>query len=154
MLESEGNPQEVSSMKSEKSAGAVIFRREDGKLLYLLLLHPTYWGFVKGIVEKNESEEETAKREAQEEAGLTDISILKGFKEGLKWFYKFENELINKEAVFFLAETKTKNVKISSEHNDFKWCSFEDAINLMDIENNRELLKKADNFLKKYINHD
>ncbi len=141
-------------MKSEKSAGAVIFRKEEGKLLYLLLLHPTYWGFTKGNIEKNESEEETAKREAQEEAGLADINILKGFKENLKWFYKFENELINKEAVFFLAETKTESIKLSLEHNDFKWCSFDEALSLMEIENNKELLKKADDFLKKYINHD
>ena len=66
-------------MPREKSAGAIIFRTENG-IKYYLLLHyaPSepgkrgQWGFAKGHVEEGETEEETARREVAEETGIKD----------------------------------------------------------------------------------
>lgn len=138
-------------MKFEQSAGAVIFRIEKGKILYLMLQYPTYWGFVKGIIEKNESVEETIKREAKEEADLDDLTFVPKFKEKVGWFYKLKGELIKKEAVFLLAQTKSKDVKISFEHKGYKWCSYDEALKLQRIKSNRVLFEKAHDFLQKYI---
>ena len=137
-------------MRHDKSCGAIIFRLEEYKPMYLLLYGPSYWGFTKGLNEKNESEEETAIREAAEETGIK-IKLLQGFKETIKYIYRFNNELISKEAVFFIAEAKSKEVKISKEHEDFKWADFEDAIKLMKHKNQKEMLKRANDFILHWI---
>ncbi len=137
--------------KLEKSSGAVIFIIENGKILYLMLKYPSYWGFAKGNIEENESDEQTAIREIKEETGLKELYFLPGFKEKTAWFYKFKGELRRKEAVFFLGETKNKNVKISSEHEDYKWASYEEALKLIRIKNNKQMLERADNFIKNYV---
>lgn len=133
-------------MKKEKSSGAVIFRLENKKPLYLLLYGPTYWGFPKGLVEKNETEEDTTRRETKEETGI-DIKIIPGFKERIKYMYRFKDELISKEVVFFVAETKQKDIRLSKEHEDFKWLSYDEALNLIKFKNQKELLKKAHEFI-------
>jgi 8-oxo-dGTP pyrophosphatase MutT (NUDIX family) len=138
-------------VKHEKSAGAIIFYVENDKVLYLLLKYPTYWGFAKGIIEKDESEEEAAKREAEEEAGLRDLKFIGGFKEKIGWFFRAEGELVRKEAVYLLAETKNKQIKISEEHEGYKWCEFEEAQKLQRIKQNKKMLEKADNFLKEHL---
>ena len=53
-------------MDFEKSCGAVIYRKIDENLEFLSISHRNdgHWGFPKGHVEKNESEEETAIRES------------------------------------------------------------------------------------------
>ncbi|HLD49151.1 MAG TPA: NUDIX domain-containing protein, partial [archaeon] len=107
------------------------------------------WDYVKGHVEKGESEEETLLREAKEEAGLMDLKIIDGFKEKIKYFFKADGKLISKEVVFYLAETKTEEIVLSHEHKDFRWLSFEKARDLVTFKNAKELLKKADAFLKK-----
>ena len=137
--------------KFEKSAGAIIFRIEGNNIFYLLLKYPTYWGFAKGNIEEKENEEQTALREIKEETGLNDIVLLKGFKENIAWFYRMNNELRRKEAIFFLAETKTKEIKISKEHNDFKWLSYEEALKLIKIKSNKQLMEKADKFIHEYL---
>ena len=40
-----------------------------------------HWGFVKGHVEDNETEKETALRELKEETGLSKVEFIEGFKE-------------------------------------------------------------------------
>ncbi len=136
-------------MRYDKSSGAIIFKIEKGKPVYLLL-YSNYWGFVKGLVEKDEQEEKTAEREAQEEAGIK-IKIIPGFKDKIKYMYKFEGELISKEAVFFVAQALSKDVKISQEHNDFKWFSLQEALSIMKHKNQKEMLKKANEFILDYV---
>ena len=133
-------------MKREKSCGAVIF--QPGKQTeYLLLHYPSgHWDFVKGNVEKDETEKETAVREAKEETGLN-VKIISGFKEKISYFYR-AGELINKEVIFFLAEADSKSVKLSFEHKGFKWLPFEGACGQITYENSKQVLKKADTFLK------
>ena len=138
-------------MRQERSAGAIVFHLKDSQPYYLLLKYPTYWGFVKGLIEKNEIEEQTMRREVAEEAGVYNYKILEGFREMQRWFFRFEGELIRKEAVFFLAHAESWNIKISHEHEDFKWCTLEEALKLMRVRNNRALLEKADAFLKEWL---
>ena len=141
-------------MPIEKSAGAVIFRKEGGKTYYLLLHYPSnakapreYWDFPKGHIEKGENLEETAKREVEEETGLKDLKLIEGFKEWIKYFFKFKEKNIFKIVTFFLAETKTKTVKVSFEHIGFKWLPYEEAIEKLTFKNAKEILKKANDYL-------
>jgi len=142
-------------MPVEKSVGAVVFRREDNKIYYLLLHYPSifhrakrnYWDFPKGHIERGEEPEVTVKREVKEETGLKDIKFIEGFKETIKYFFKFEGKNILKFVTFLLAETKEKEVKISWEHIGFKWLLYEEAIEHLSFKNAKEILKKANDFL-------
>jgi len=72
----------------EKSVGAVIFRKEDSKIYYLLLDYGNeYWGLAKGHVEEGEKEIETLKREVAEETGITDLKIMDNFRETIRYSY-------------------------------------------------------------------
>ena len=48
---------------------------------------------------------------------------------------------------FYLAETKTKEVTISWEHQDYKWLEYDEALKLVTFKNAKELLKKANDFV-------
>ena len=148
-------------MPKEKSAGAVVFRKEDSKAYYLLLHYEAgHWGFPKGHIEEKEEEKETVKREVAEETGIKDIKIINGFKEYVKYFFrksynlkkseKKEAPWVFKIVTFYLAETKTEEVKISFEHVNYKWLSYEQAIKKLTFKTAKEILKKANDFLVKY----
>lgn len=145
-------------MPREKSVGVIIFREEKGKRYYLLLHYEAgHWEFVKGHLEERESEIETLKRETFEETGISDIKIINGFKEYIKYFFRQTYGLkkekrkkagwIFKIVVFYLAETKTKEVKTSYEHLDYKWLVYHDALSQITYKGSKEILKKANDFL-------
>ncbi|MBI1969440.1 NUDIX domain-containing protein [Candidatus Woesearchaeota archaeon] len=137
-------------MPRETSAGVIIFQNEKQDRKYLLLHYPEgHWDFAKGKIEQGETEEETAKREAAEEAGITQLQFIPGFKEKISWFFRRDGVTIYKEATFFLAMTKQKEVKLSYEHKGFTWLPFEEAAEKVTYKNAKELLKKAEQFLQK-----
>ncbi|MAG15708.1 diadenosine tetraphosphate hydrolase [Candidatus Woesearchaeota archaeon] len=137
----------------EKSAGAIIYRKENSRIKYLLLLYGAgHWDYVKGNIETGEEEEETLVREAEEEAGLIDLKIIPGFRERISYFYTKNGKKIAKEVVFLLAETETEEIKLSSEHEKYKWLEFDKAAKQATFKTAKNLLKKADKFVKKYAN--
>ncbi len=132
----------------EKSCGAIVFNSSGKHREYLLLHYEAgHWDFIKGHVEKGESEATTAKREAKEESDI-DIKILPGFREMIKYFFKKDGKLISKEVVFFVAESKTKKVQLSYEHIGYEWLPFESALNKLTYKNAKDILKKVEKFLK------
>ena len=138
-------------MELEKSAGTIILRKEKGVLYYLLLhYHQTgHWDFPKGNIEKGEKLRETVIRETKEETGIGDIEFIQGFKEEINYFYQREGKKIYKTVIFFLSKTKTKEVKLSFEHKDFKWLNYEKALNRLTHKTAKEILKKAKELLLK-----
>lgn len=144
-------------VEREKSCGAIVFIIENKKILYLILYkkasenYRESWDFPKGNVEAKESEQETAAREIKEETGITEINFLPNFKEKIKIFYRKNNKLVLKEIIFLLAQTKQKQVKLSFEHNDYKWASYEEAFKLLTFKNSKNILTKANDFLTKNL---
>jgi bis(5'-nucleosidyl)-tetraphosphatase len=148
-------------MPREKSAGAIIFRKENGVNHYLLLHYFSgHWEFPKGHIEKGESEEETVKRETFEETGIDDLKIIPGFKKYIKYFFRqYKKNLSEKDrklgktswifklVTFFVAETDTKKIKISSEHKGFIWLPIDEAIKKTTFKNSKKLLKEANDFI-------
>jgi len=148
-------------MPVEKSAGAVIFRKENNRIFYLLLHYASlaqslrsraeknYWDLPKGHIETGEKEIETARREVEEETGLKDIEFVEGFREVIKYFFRFQNKNILKFVTFYLAETKAKDVKVSDEHLSYAWLLHEDALSRLTFKNAKEILQKANDFLSR-----
>ena len=144
----------------EKSAGAVIFRKKEiGKediqqnrdqRQFLILKYPSgHWDFVKGKMEKDETEHQTTIRETKEETGIVDLEFIDGFKQTIQYSFEHEGTPIHKQVVFFLAQTKTNKIKLSYEHLDSIWMSFEDALKQVTFENARIVLTNANNYLLK-----
>ena len=109
-----------------------------------------YWDYVKGHVEKGEKELETIVREAEEETGLRDLEFVDGLSYAMEYFFVFEGKKIFKIVNFRLALTKTKEIVLSDEHNDFAWLPYEEAYAALSFDNAKQVLKKANEFLKTY----
>jgi 8-oxo-dGTP pyrophosphatase MutT (NUDIX family) len=137
-------------MIEETSAGIIIFRKENSKFLFLLLHYPSgHWDFVKGKIEQDETTCQTAIRETREETGITDIVFLDDFEEWIEYNFQFQGEIVHKKVVFFLAETKTKQVSISHEHLDYTWMDYQTAMEKTTFENAKSILTKAKLLLDK-----
>lgn len=149
----------------EKSVGVIVFRKVEDKIEYLLLHYRHgHWDFSKGHTGKGETEEETMRRELKEETGIEEIKIMPGFSKKIRFFYKAKDDeyarrkkkgektLIFKKVVFYLAETQTKEVKISSEHIGFEWLEFKKAFERTTYRGPKRILKKADRYLLKQLN--
>jgi 8-oxo-dGTP pyrophosphatase MutT (NUDIX family) len=133
---------------NEISSGAIVFYNDNQKITFLLLHYCTgHWDFPKGNKEKGENDEDTALREIIEETGITDITILKGFKKELFYKYKRNNELISKRVIYFLAKVKMTNVILSHEHVDFEWLQYADALRRLTYKNSKQLLIEGYRFL-------
>ena len=139
-------------MIEETSAGIVLFRKENSKNLFLLLNYPSgHWDFVKGKMEKGETTHETAIRETKEETEIMDITFLENFEEWIAYNFQYQGELVQKKVVFFLAETKTKEVKISHEHLNYTWVDYNTAMGKTTFDNARTVLTKAQALLTKTL---
>jgi len=134
-------------MVKQKSAGIVLFQNFHETNRFLLLNYPQgHWDFIKGKMEHDETPHETARREAGEETGITDIEFIDGFEESVEYEFRFNNDLIQKTVVFFLAKTNTSKISLSHEHRDFVWLEYEDAMKKVTFDNAKKILAKANNF--------
>ncbi|MDA2938342.1 NUDIX domain-containing protein [Acidobacteria bacterium AH-259-A15] len=133
-------------MHFEKSCGAIIFRKENGVLKFLLVKEKSggHWGFPKGHIDEGETEQETAAREIYEETGLK-VKFLDGFRSTVQYSPK-KNTV--KDAVFFLAPAPNKPVNCGvAEIEDYHWFVLADALQLLTFDNSKAVLMKAYHFL-------
>jgi len=135
-------------MPSEKSCGAVIFLQNTAKKYLLLHYEGGHWDFVKGHVEGKETEKETVLRETQEEAGITDLTFIEGFRHRISYYYRRAGRTVFKEVIFYLLESKTDAVRLSREHVGFDWLPYDKAYARLTYKNAKETIKKARDFVE------
>jgi len=138
-------------MKFEKSCGVVIYR-EIGKNIEFLsvsAINDGHWGFPKGHVEKDESEQRTAIREVKEETGL-EVILINGFRVSVEYLIKNEKikEDIIKQVVFFLAKVGNQSIHIQlDEIKDYKWQSYLNTYQTLTYKTSKDVLKRAFEFI-------
>ncbi|NIM90617.1 MAG: NUDIX domain-containing protein [Candidatus Aminicenantes bacterium] len=111
------------------SAGIVIVRKEEGEWKYLFLRAYQNWDFPKGLVEQEEDPLETAQREVEEEAGITDLKFSWGYKVKETEPYSGGKKI----ARYYIAETTQSEVTFSinpelgmPEHHEHRWLTYEE----------------------------
>jgi 8-oxo-dGTP pyrophosphatase MutT (NUDIX family) len=136
-------------MIREFSAGIVVYVQKRERKYLLLHYQSGHWDFPKGHIEKGEKAEEAALRELQEETGLS-AEIHEEFKESITYFHHLmpTKDLAHKTVYFFVGKANFSAVILSHEHIDFAWLSFDEAYKKLTYDNAREILEKADQFLK------
>jgi len=133
---------------SEKSCGAVIYRRKSGNLEFLLIKNRRggNWGFPKGHIERGEDEKTTALREVKEETGL-DVRLTEGFRSLSEYHPRGR---IFKQVVFFLAEMPEGGqiVPQQAEIDRFIWADYGLAMRTFRFNNDRNVLTQARDWLR------
>jgi len=138
-------------MPQEFSAGLIAFRKAEN-VKFLLLKYPKgYFSFSRGAIEQGEDSRTAAIREFKEETNLEPLKVFEGFKELVGLFYRKEGKIIHKDITFYLAEAKEGEVKLT-EHSDYGWFTFEEAMEKLQFKNDKEVMKKANEFLSQYYN--
>ena len=132
----------------ERSCGAVVFRFINGERRFLLIKNKRscHWGFPKGHVENDETDEETAKREVLEETGIH-IKIFPGFKHKSEYTIRGR---IEKSVLIFLATTDdTQTVIQPEEIEDYIWLGYDNAISTLNYPNDKDILSLAKAYITK-----
>jgi 8-oxo-dGTP pyrophosphatase MutT (NUDIX family) len=65
----------------------------------------------------------------------------------IQYYYRKGDQLVKKTVTFYLAESKTKDVKISFEHQGYVWLPIDEALAKVTYQNARNVLKEAHQFL-------
>jgi len=132
-------------LKEEYSIGGVLFHKKECLLLKYGMGH---WGLVKGNVEDEETKEETILRELREETGIANAEIIEDFEAPVEYYYTLKGDKIHKRVDYLLLRSPTKEVTLSYEHDDYEWLPFEKAIQKVDYQDVKNVLKKALSLLK------
>lgn len=120
------------------------------KPLYLLVQHRgplRYWAFPKGRQSLGESYEQTAIREIREETGQTNFKIMKRLISDSIYFPKRGPKTIVKKVVFFLVRFFSKEIKLSTEHINWRWATFEEALSLLTFYDYQRVLEESHELL-------
>lgn len=136
-------------MPADRSAGIIIFRETSRGRTYLLLRSSDreFWDFPKGILDSGESAVHAARREAQEETGITDVEIIPLFKETLRYFTRREGKPTLKFVAMFLGRVADEKVRLSWEHDTALWLPYHEAHERISLPQMKRALEKAEAFL-------
>lgn len=116
-----------------------------------------FWQGVTGAPENDETNSEGAKRELYEETGYNSANLI---KTGISYTIPMEDRWKDiypegtseiPEYLFIAKINESCPPKIDpNEHDDWKWCEFEEALELLSWEDNKKALK----FVCRYLNEE
>ena len=137
-------------MAIEITSGAVVYRKNNGEIEYLLLESQNkghFWGFPKGHVEGNETLEETAKREIKEETQLV-------WPIDTSFHVYTEYDLPNgnrKQMTLYTADlTQSEDIHLQAEEiKNCGWFNYADARERLTYNNLKQLLDQVNDHLTK-----
>lgn len=115
-----------------------------GTRRFLLLDYGSHWDYPKGHVEPGEDDLTAARRELQEETGITRADFIEGFSREMTYTFRArKGGIIKKTVIFFLAAAHDTAVTISHEHVGFAWVTADESLKKLTFPNARVLLQAA-----------
>ncbi|MFZ2025040.1 MAG: NUDIX domain-containing protein [Microgenomates group bacterium] len=138
-------------MKQEQSAGAVIIRNLSNTWEVLLIRDMKgILTFPKGFMELGEEAKQTAKREATEETGITNITLLSDLPK-VSYFYTRDGQSIKKQVQYFLfLSDKEEHLtpQIEEGITEIVWMHMDKALALIGYEkSNKPVLTAANTYI-------
>ena len=140
-------PQEAMEIDCVQHSSAIPFRRREGHWEFCLITTSSgRWIFPKGIVDPGETAQETALKEAYEEAGLHG-QILAGPLGSFTW-EKASLGQISSVSTFLMQVDRVDANWLESEWRDRRWVSLSEAEQLLDSQEAIDLLAVALDWLQ------
>lgn len=127
-----------------KQVDSYIYRNTDAGPIYLMLKRSTgkhyehLWQGVAGKIEKGETATQTVIRELEEETGKKPKKLF--VADHIASFYDARNDRIQMVPIFGI-EVENSEVRLSEEHSEYKWVSFEEALALLTWKGQKEGLR-------------
>lgn len=125
----------------EKSCGAIVYKIQDGKILFLVeKMKLGHFSFPKGHMEPLENEVDTATREIKEETNLS-IELNTKFRQTIS--YSPKPDCI-KEVVFFLAKPTSNDIKPQEiEVSEIFFMEYLEAVKVITHKTDKKVLDLA-----------
>jgi len=136
--------------KREFSAGGVVYKKEKGKVKWLVCKHSGYhkWVLPKGLVEKGESLKNTAIREVEEECGIKTRVVAK-IPDPEKYVYTMGGVKVFKQVNYFLMEYVSGDIKDHDwEMEEIEWRGFDGAYKRLNFHGAKKVLEKGRKLLE------
>ncbi len=137
----------IDTMKKEKSCGAVVFKKMNSEIKFLVEeMNAGHFALPKGHAENNETEIDTAKREIKEETNLN-VTFLTSFKESTNYNPEYD---VNKDVIYFLAEANCyADMKAQKEEvKELYWLNYNEAIDILTFDSDKTIISDANEYLK------
>ena len=148
------------------SAGGLVFRVSDGRIETLLCARnrpdcggdsndgddgPLSWRLPKGTPEAGESLEQTAQREVQEETGVR-VQVLAPITSIRYCFIGHTDGVHYDKTVYFylMAPRGGSTADHDAEFDVVEWRRYDDALELLEYDNERQVLEQARNLIESY----
>ena len=142
-------PQEKNNNIRYPQSGVIPFqiKKKRIKILLVTSLKSKQWIFPKGIIENHLTPQESALREAEEEAGVGGevLNIKLGEYSYLKWGGMCEVEVFPMHVTRILDDWPEADLRLR------KWVSLEKALNLINKKELRDLIIKFEENTKKIL---
>ncbi len=128
----------------ELSAGAVVVHEPTGEFLLIHLADEDRWCLPKGHVDPGESLAQAARREIVEETGIDSVDLQEEIGEITYRFYRpGEGSNVLKTAIYFLAYTPTRSVRLEPIFDRYAWLAPEEALGTVTYETDRTVVARA-----------
>jgi 8-oxo-dGTP pyrophosphatase MutT (NUDIX family) len=116
----------------------IVFVRQPNALSFLLLKRTPedggFWQPITGTLEIDESIRQCISRELQEETGIGKVLNMSEEIHRFSWQKKDYTVV---EMVYGVEVSHQKITLSPEEHSEYRWCSFDEAIMLLEKENNK-----------------
>ncbi len=134
----------IQSIVREPTSGGIIFRfTRDRKDIEILLIQDSKerWTIPKGHIEPGETAKMTAKREIEEETGLSNISVLTWLGK-IHFKYRRMDKLVLMTTQIYLVQALDAHEALEPEKwmKGIKWFSFTDALEAIEYEDIEKLM--------------
>jgi ADP-ribose pyrophosphatase YjhB (NUDIX family) len=136
----------IQEVVREPTAGGIVYRKNKQGQVEILLIQDSKdrWTIPKGHIEEGETAQETAVREIEEEAGLSDTAVISWLGK-IHFRYRRMNTLVLMTTQIYLVKAKgdTNAIKKEEWMKGIKWFTFHDALENIEYEDIGKLMLLA-----------